>query len=98
MQIVRTVLWVLLAVALALFAVANWRPVEVSIWDDLVLETKLPVLVIAAFLLGLVPMWLAHRVALWRLRRRVASAEAAAVSLPPREPADAGELPASAGA
>ncbi len=75
MQIVRTIAWVLLAVMLALFAVANWKPVEVLIWENLILETKLPVLVLGAFLIGLLPMWLAHRIALWRYRRRIASAE-----------------------
>ena len=97
MQIVRTILWVLLAVALALFAVGNWRPVEVLIWDNLVLETKLPVLVITAFLLGLVPMWLAHRVAIWRLRRRLAATEPS-LATQPAVPDETTVPPASAGA
>ena len=76
MGIVRTIIWVLLTALLVLFAVNNWHPVEVRIWQSLILETKLPALVIAAFLLGLVPMWLIHRAALWRYRRRVSNLEA----------------------
>jgi putative membrane protein len=74
MHIVRTIFWVLLAIALVLFAVANWRLVEVAIGGGMVLETRLPVVVIGAFLLGLVPMWLVHRTVLWRMRRRLAAA------------------------
>ena len=76
MQIVRTVVWVLIIVALALFAVANWVPIDVRIWENLVLETKLPVLIAAAFLLGLLPMWLLHRTQRWRLERKVNALEA----------------------
>ncbi|WP_121118048.1 DUF1049 domain-containing protein [Croceibacterium ferulae] len=77
MGIVRTVLWVLLLAALLLFAANNWTPVEVRIWESLVLETRLPALVILAFLAGLVPLWLLHRARVWNLKRRIASLESA---------------------
>ena len=51
---------------------------EVQIWTNIVLETKIPALVIVAFLLGLVPMWLIHRGTKWRLKRRIAGLESAA--------------------
>ena len=76
MAIVRTIFWVLVAVVLVLFAINNWQPVEVRIWNSLVLETKLPALVIGAFLVGLVPMWALYRTQRWRLRRRIAGMEA----------------------
>ena len=76
MAIVRTIFWVLLAVALVLFAINNWQPVVVRVWATLVLETKLPALVIGAFLLGLVPMWALYRTTRWRLKRRIAGLEA----------------------
>lgn len=75
MQIVRTIIWVLIVAALLLFSIFNWDPVEVTLWENLVLETKVPVLVIIAFLLGLVPMWLYHRGAKWSLNRRITSLE-----------------------
>lgn len=75
MQIIRTIVWVVIVLALALFTLANWQTVEVTIWSGLVLETKLPVLVIAAFLLGLVPAWLLHKLTRWRLGRRISSLE-----------------------
>jgi len=76
MAIVRTLIWVLVTAILVLFAVNNWTPVEVNLWQGLVLETKLPALVTLAFLLGLVPMWAVHRAAKWRLNRRIASLQA----------------------
>jgi putative membrane protein len=77
MQIVRTIVWVALLVLLLGFSFFNWRPVEVQIWDNLVLETKIPALVVVAFLLGLVPMWLIHRGSKWRLTRRILQLESA---------------------
>lgn len=75
MQLVRTVVWVLLLVALLLFSLNNWEPVKVTIWEDLIWETKLPFLVFLAFLLGLVPMWLLHKAGRWRLKRRINALE-----------------------
>ena len=78
MQIVRTIVWVVILAALLIFTAFNWNPVEVQIWTNIVLETKIPALVIVAFLLGLVPMWLIHRGTKWRLKRRIAGLESAA--------------------
>ena len=41
MQIVRTIIWVLLLVALFVFSIANWEPVTVRIWEGLVVDTKI---------------------------------------------------------
>ena len=71
MQIIRTVIWVLLLVALVLFSLGNWAPVEIKIWEGLILETKLPALVLVSFLLGLLPMWLLSKAGKWRLNRRI---------------------------
>ncbi|MBX7496379.1 LapA family protein [Qipengyuania sp. 6B39] len=76
MQIVRTIVWVLLLFALLAFSFFNWKPVEVQIWSNTVLETKLPALVVISFLLGLLPMWLIHRTSKWRMTRRVNALEA----------------------
>jgi uncharacterized integral membrane protein len=75
MQVIRTVIWVLVAVALLLFSINNWQDVEVKIWEDLILQTKLPALVIFSFLLGLLPMWLLSKAGRWRLTRRINSLE-----------------------
>ena len=80
MQIVRTVLWALLLIGLLLFSYFNWQTVEVQFWNNLVVETRLPVLLIAAFLLGLVPAWLYGRSRRWQLKRRIKVLEDAAAA------------------
>ena len=91
MKIIRSVLWIVIIVALALFTAFNWTAVDIRIWEGLVLETKLPVLILVAFLLGYGPMWLTHRTTVWRLKRRISSLEASQRSLiasqTPAEPA-----------
>ena len=102
MKIVRTIVWVLLLVALLIFSINNWNPIEVKIWEGLVLETKIPALVVVAFLIGLVPMWLLYRATSWNYERRLSSLESAArasamAQAAPQSPApDAGPAPAPA--
>jgi uncharacterized integral membrane protein len=78
MQIVRTIVWVLLLIVLLIFSINNWNPVQVKIWEGLVLETKIPALVVISFLLGLLPMWLLHKISVYSARRRINSLETAA--------------------
>ncbi len=84
MQFLRTAIWVVLAVAIALFAKANWYiapsysgRVPVKLIGDAILEVRLPLLIVGAFLLGLVPMWLIARVNRWRMERRLHTTEQA---------------------
>lgn len=86
MQVMRTIFWVLLAVVLVLFAVNNWVPVEVHIWEGLLLETKLAALVIIAFLIGLLPTWMLYRATRWRLNRRIAALETTLSAQRPQPP------------
>lgn len=86
MRIVRTIFWTAVVVVLGLFSVANWQPVEVRIWEELVLETRLPALVISAFLLGLVPMWALYRATRWRLGRRITNLESLLAAQNPSPP------------
>ena len=71
MQFLKTLFWVIVAVILVLFASVNWTPVTLKLWGGLEADVKLPVLVLAAFLIGFVPMLLIHRARLWTLRRRL---------------------------
>ncbi|MEA3542314.1 MAG: LapA family protein [Pseudomonadota bacterium] len=80
MQFLRTAFWVVIAVALAFFCMANYVPVTVRLWGDLVMETKLPVLLIGAFLLGALPFWVMARATRWRLKRRLDNTERALVA------------------
>ncbi|MGC4250894.1 MAG: LapA family protein [Sphingobium sp.] len=101
MQFLRTAFWVVIAVTLAFFCMANYVPVTVRLWGDLVMETKLPVLLIGAFLLGAGPFWIMARATRWRMKRRLDSTERAlaavtAAAAPPPGPAPASPLPSPA--
>lgn len=103
MQFLRTAFWVIFAVAIALFSKANWvvAPtysgyVPVKLWGDILIEARLPVLLVTAFLMGLVPMWIYARASRWRMRRKIDSAERALASaLAPASVQPASPAPAS---
>jgi hypothetical protein len=75
MAALKTLMWVVIAVGIALFSMANWQAVDVIVWPSRILETKLPVLVILAFLAGAVPMWIMFQAARWSLSRRLENSE-----------------------
>lgn len=84
MQFLRTLFWVVLAVAAVIFAMRNWTPATVNLWGGLLVEAKLPVLIYGAFLLGLLPMLGYHRATRWQLRRRIAATERALADVRPQ--------------
>jgi uncharacterized integral membrane protein len=75
MQFLKTLFWVLIAVLVALFASRNWSDVTLNLWGDIQADIKLPVLLLFAFLLGFVPIWLLMRTRLWTLNRRLDAME-----------------------
>jgi lipopolysaccharide assembly protein A len=86
MQFLKTLLWVTLVVGLTVFAINNWVPVSVSLWGGLRLDTKLPALVIAAFVIGFLPLYIFHRTITWRMKRRILSLEGAQRPAPASSP------------
>jgi uncharacterized membrane protein YciS (DUF1049 family) len=75
MQFLKTLLWVLLAVVVALFASRNWVPVTLALWGDIQADIKLPALLLIVFLIGFVPTWLTMRAKQWALTRRIEAME-----------------------
>lgn len=94
MSAMKTLMWVVVAVGIALFSMANWQPVDVLVWPDFMLETKLPLLIVIAFLAGLLPMWVMLRAARWTLNRRLDHTERQLADLRAfaNRPADAAPL------
>jgi multisubunit Na+/H+ antiporter MnhG subunit len=74
MQFLRTVFWVVIAVLAVIFAFNNWIDVSVHLWGDIGTVWKLPFLLFAVFLLGLLPPWILHRVTRWSMRRKLDTA------------------------
>jgi len=103
MQILRTALWVLIAVIVSSFVWMNWHKSEVNLWplEAGFLHVEWPVGVIALvfFLLGLVPIWLLSKAARWRLNRRIATLENTVKAFTPTPPlATSTQLDAAAAA
>ena len=88
MRFLKTLIWVTVIVGLVVFAINNWVPVSVSLWGGMRLDTKLPALVIAAFLIGFFPLYFLHRTQMWRMKRRLLTLEGnqRSVSFPPPPP------------
>ncbi len=70
----RTILWVIVAVAITIFAFFNSDVVRVvlipglnGVWA----YTPLAVVILTSFLLGFLPTWLLHSASRWRMGRRL---------------------------
>lgn len=83
MQFLRTLFWVMIAAFVAIIASENWRDVTLDLWGNLQADVKIPILLLLAFLLGLIPTWLIMRGKIWRLKRRLAQQEVTAVPAAP---------------
>jgi uncharacterized integral membrane protein len=89
MQFLKTVFWALIAVIVSLFGYRNWSDVTLNLWDDIQADIKLPVLLLAVFMIGFLPTWLILRARTWSMRRRIEAMERNRVASLPAEPAPA---------
>ena len=71
MQTVRTMLWVVMAVAFTLFAVANSDDVKVWVFPGYLADTYLSVVIVVSFLIGFLPPYLVNLGNRWRLQRKI---------------------------
>ena len=94
MRFLRTLLWVVVAVFLAIFATRNWSDVTLNLWGNLQADVKLPVLLLLVFLVGFLPPYFIMRGRLWTMKRKLALAERPVPlpSQPTYHPDAAGEL------
>ncbi len=83
MQFLKTLFWVVLAIAVVLFARENWVPVELKLWSGLIAEVKLPFLLLLVFLLGFLPTYLLYRGRIWALRRQIGRPDRVSVANEP---------------
>ena len=75
MQVLRILLWVVIAVLITILASRNWHDVTINLWGDIQADVKLPVLLATAFLIGFLPPYLLLRARRWRDRRRIEAIE-----------------------
>lgn len=80
MQVLRTVLWVVIAIIVGLFMTMNWHKAPVNFWPlgegkTAHLEWPVGFTALFFFLLGILPTWLTLRASRWRLNRRIHALE-----------------------
>jgi lipopolysaccharide assembly protein A len=83
MQFLKTLFWVLVAVVAVLFGTRNWADVTLNLWGDIQADIKIPLLLLIAFLLGLVPTWLIMRARIWSMNRRLDALDRQRAAPPP---------------
>jgi len=71
MRFLKTLFLVVLVALLTQFAISNWHRVDIKLSRDMVAEVNLPILVLIAYLLGLIPTIIIYRARIWSLRRRL---------------------------
>jgi hypothetical protein len=81
MSFLKTLFWVIFLVGFTVFAINNWQPVSMKLWNGLWLDSKLPAVMGASFLLGFLPLWIWHRTVRYRMSRRIATLESGAKTM-----------------
>lgn len=75
MQFLKTLMWIVIAVSLAILSSQNWYDVSINLWGNLQLDIKLPILLLFSFLIGFLPIYFIMRGRLWSMRRKLILAE-----------------------
>jgi len=102
MQILRTALWVLIAVIVCSFVWMNWHMAEVNLWPleagFLHVDWPIGIIALVFFLLGLLPTWALSKATRWGLKRRIANLENTVKAMTPTPPlATSTQLEAASG-
>lgn len=95
MGFLRTLFWIAITVVVVVFAFHNWTSVTLDLYGGLKADAKLPVLLLFAFLLGFVPLYIYHRVQRWRYQRRMTE-QTRLAALAPAAPSEPVPAPISA--
>jgi lipopolysaccharide assembly protein A len=86
MRVLTLAFYVLVGALLAWFAARNWEFVTLRLWGDFELIIRLPVLIFASFLIGVLPLGVLQNVSRWRLGRKVRRLEKALADTPTNAP------------
>ena len=73
MAFLRTLFWIVITVIVVVFSFRNWSAVTINLFGDLQADVKLPILLLIAFLIGFVPLFIWHKALRWRHARMLAA-------------------------
>ena len=71
MRYLRTLIWVVFAVLLAILASHNWADVTLNLWGNLQADIKLPLLILIVWAIGFIPTAIIARGRLWQAKRKL---------------------------
>ena len=83
MRFLKLLFWLFLALLAALFIGRNWTDVTIDLWGNVAADIKLPLLLLAAALVGYLPTSIRWRLKSRRLLRQHRSAPPPIASPPP---------------
>ena len=90
MAFLRTLFWIAITVIVVVFSIRNWQAVTINLFGDMQADVKLPILLLIAFLIGFVPLYIWYRAFKWRHVRKLALIDRAqTVAMPAPMPAPA---------
>lgn len=75
MRFLKIIFGITLLIALTIFAANNWVPVTVRLWGGLLLDTKMPMLIIGGLAIGYLPLYFWHKSQYWQMKRRIMTLE-----------------------
>jgi len=82
MNFLRTLGWIVLTIVVVVFSLHNWAPVTINLFAGLQADVKLPLLLLIAFLLGFLPLYVYHRAMKWRWRKKLSAVERPTIPTP----------------
>ena len=86
MGFLRTLFWIAITVVVVVFSLHNWTSVTLDLFGGLQADAKLPLLLLIAFLLGFLPLYIYHRIQRWRYQRRMIAEPTYLAPNPPPPP------------
>lgn len=85
MHFLRTLFWVIVAVAMLIFAVQNNESTTINLWGGLQADIKKWLLALGPLVIGFLPTWIIGRISLWRQRKAASAAAQRAMEAPAYE-------------
>jgi putative membrane protein len=72
MRFLIALFWIIVGVLLTVFAYVNFdRIASIELWDKIVVDVKIPLLLLVTYLIGFLPTFLILRARIWGLKRRL---------------------------
>lgn len=83
MRYVKVTIVVILVSVILYYVLKGWGVTCINVWDNTALPFRLPTMIIAAFLVGFVPMYVWHELMEWRWENKMAKLQKSVSKIAP---------------